>query len=312
MLIDDYIAWLMARGYAPKTREIYLDRIRKYFHAVEDPLRVDQGIIQRYLTGLQKNGNQWATVESTFSTLKNFYTWLMTTDRHVLPLDQNPLKHLMPVKRQKRVPKVISNDDLSALLRAPDLKSVRGCRDYVMMLILLHGLRAQEICDLLLGSVYHDGWGAGRHLVINIHGKGNKERRLVAERSGDTEWAWARYMAMKPYGFQSYEGNYAIPAMLGKGRVKQLTTNGLYKILYRYAHKLKINTWHPHLWRHTAAVRMLEDGVPLKEIQYRLGHESVQTTEKYLGAASISQEESANSMWIHSLKKADNRFRRWR
>jgi len=308
VLIDDYTTWLTARGYSPKTMVIYIDRIQKYFNAIPDPLTADQGVIQRYLTGLQKNGNQWATVESTFSTLKNFYTWLITTGQHVITLDQNPLKHLMPVKRQKRVPKIIPNDDLSALLRAPDLKKVRGCRDYAIMLFLLHGLRALELCTLTLDQVFIDGWGPARKMVIDVKGKGRKERRIVMERSGDTEWAWNRYMEKR----MAYNSSIAFPALLGKGNSKQLTTNGLYKILSRYAQRVAITRWHPHLWRHTAAVRMLEDGVSLKEIQYRLGHESVQTTEKYLGAATILQDESANSLWIHQLKKADNRYRRWR
>jgi len=212
------------------------------------------------------------------------------------------------VKRQKRVPKIIPNDDLSALLRAPDLKTVRGCRDYAIFLFLLHGLRALEVCTLTTDRVFIDGWGPARKMVIDVKGKGRKERRIVMERSGDTEWAWNRYMEKR----MAYTTGIAFPALLGKGNSKQLTTNGLYKILARYGQRVGVTRWHPHLWRHTTAVRMLEDGVSLKEIQYRLGHESVQTTEKYLGAATILQDESANSMWIHQLKKADNRYRRWR
>lgn len=308
MLIDDYKNWLQARHYSQKTIKIYTDRIEKFIIEIHDPLNVDQAGIQRYLIGLKNRGIEFTTLEGTFSTLKNFYTWLIITGQHTITLDQNPLKHLMPVKRQKRVPKIIPNDDLSALLRAPDLKTVRGCRDYAIMLFLLHGLRALELCTLTLDQVFIDGWGPARKMVIDVKGKGRKERRIVMERSGDTEWAWNRYMEKR----MAYNSSIAFLALLGKGNSKQLTTNGLYKILSRYALKVAISRWHPHLWRHTAAVRMLEDGVSLKEIQYRLGHESVQTTEKYLGAATILQDESANSLWIHQLKKADNRYRRWR
>ena len=308
MIIVNYKNWLQARQYSSKTIKIYVDRIERFLASVKDPVSVDQTIIQRYLIRLHEEGIEVKTLEGIFSTLKNFYTYLIITGRHVITLDQNPLKHLLPIKRQKRVPKIIPDDDLSALLRAPDLKTLRGCRDYTIMLFLLHGLRAQEICILTTDQVFSDGWGPGRKMIIDVKGKGRKERRIVIERSGDTEWAWNRYLQKR----NGYNTSIAFPALLGKGNSKQLTTNGLYKILSRYAQRLGITRWHPHLWRHTAAVRMLEEGISIKEIQYRLGHESVQTTEKYLGAATILQEESANSNWIHNLKKADARFRRWR
>ena len=106
--------------------------------------------------------------------------------------------------------------------------------------------------------------------------------------------------------------NAAFLALPGRGQYRRLAVSGLYHLLARYAKKAGVQHFHPHLWRHTSAVRMLEKGVPIKEIQYRLGHESIATTEKYLGAASITQEESSHCDWIAKLKKPDLRYRRWR
>jgi len=306
-MIKAYRTWLLTRQYSEKTVRNYTQRVSRFMDHYPEPSHMSTMDIAQYLLEFKNTGIGPTTLEGHFSALKNFYTFLSVSGHADLRLDQNPLKDLLPVKREKRVPKIIPEDDLSALLRAPDLKTVRGCRDYSIMLFLLHGLRAEEICNLDNDQVFIDGRGPSRRMVIDIKGKGKKQRRIVIENSGDTEWAWTRYREMR-------NGNgspVAFPAMKGD-RVFRMTTNGLYKLLERYGKRLGLNWYHPHLWRHTAAVRMLEDGVPLKEIQYILGHESVQTTERYLRAATTLQENAANSTWIHRLKKADARFRRWR
>jgi len=305
-MIDQYRNWLLARQYSEKSIHVYLIRVQKFLDHYPDPTFKKSEAID-YLSHLRKSGMKPTTLEGHFAALKNFFIFASFIKEAPFELHENPLKHLLPIKREKRVPKVIPNDSLSALLRAPDLKTLRGCRDYVIMLFLLHGLRAEEICNLNIDDVYMDGYGASRRLVIDVKGKGRKERRIVVEKSGDTQWAWDHYSAKRD-GIT----NIAFPAILGNDRYKRLTTNGLYRILERYSKKLGVKGSHPHVWRHTAAVHMLENGVSLKEVQLRLGHESVKTTEIYTAAAAILQEDGANSEWIHKLKKADARHRRWR
>jgi len=309
MLIEDYKNWLIARQYSVNTVALYARRIACFLRQYKEPVEAGREDIQDYLISLHKAGAGYATINNHFSAIKNLYGYLSVSGRHTIQLDQNPLKYLMPLRHRKTVPRIIPDDDLNALFRQiEDLKTLRRCRDYAIMLFLLHGLRAEEICSLNLDDVYIDGRGVTRKMVIRVTGKGDKERIIVVEKSGDTEWAWERYSEMR----SSINSRCAFPALMGKGQSKRLTTNGLYHLIARYAEKAGIKHSNPHLWRHTAAVRMLEKGVPLKEIQYRLGHESIATTEKYLGAATILQEEAAHCDWINNLKKPDARYRRWR
>jgi integrase/recombinase XerD len=307
-LLSDYRSWLRSRGYSDKTVSIYQDKASSFLAAFPNPLRVKDIDIENYFKNLLDKNLSRSFFLIHYNAVRNFFNYLRYFKKSHLEIDKGLISFLRPLRQEKRVVKLISDQDLSTLLKAPDLKSLRGCRDYVMMLFLLHGLRAQEICNIKLNDVFTNGHGPGRHLVINVRGKGRKERQIILERSGDTEWALLRYSSKR----DSVAWPFLFPAMLGKGRIKQLTTNGLYKILYRYAKPLKITTWRPHVWRHTAAVKMLESGVPLLEVQARLGHESISTTEKYLKAATINQDQSSKSDWIHKLRKADNRFRRWR
>ena len=177
-------------------------------------------------------------------------------------------------------------------------------------MVLLHGLRASEVCKLNMDDIYHDGWGSNRRLIIYVHGKGKKNRKIVAETSGDTEWAWERWNTMRLKELITTEICLpSIPRSKAQSP-RRMTYIALYYILKRYGQTLRIENIYPHSWRHTAAVQMLQDGVNINEIQIRLGHESIQTTEKYLKAASILQEGAAKSKWIHNLKKADLRYRR--
>lgn len=306
-ILTQYKNWLLAKQYSDKTIRCYGMRVERYLKHFPDPAGIKQEHIQTYLLDLYSNGNSRTTMEGVFFTLKNFYNFLAISGHGGLQLNENPLKYLMPVKREKRIPKIIPEDDLSAMLRAPDLKTVRGCRDYVIMLFLLHGLRAEELCNLDIEDIFEDGWGASRRMFINVKGKGRKERRVTVEQKGPTKWAWGRYMEKR----NGQGSQIAFPAIIGK-HFKRITPNGLYKLLARYGTKLRIEHVNPHLWRHTTAVKLIEDGVSIKEVQIRLGHETVATTEKYVQAAAILQENAANSTWIARIKQAGDRFRRWR
>lgn len=311
-LISEYSAWMGARQYSPLTVEVYVRQVSRFLERYPSVPAAPAQVQEYMLTLFRQNGaRSRSNLDSAYCAVKSFFDFLIATDRYGGPAPENPLKRILPVKRERKVPRIIPMDDLSAMLRAPDLKTVKGCRDYTIMLFLLHGLRAAEICALDRGDVYMDGWGASRRMVIDVKGKGRKERRITVEQSGDTEWAWNRY-CRKRNGDSS---PVAFPAFLGDVRrrpLRRMTTNGLYRLLRRYAEALGIGNVRPHLWRHTAAVKLLEAGVPLKEIQVILGHESVQTTERYLGAAAVLQEEAANSGWIGRLRKAGDRFHRWR
>jgi len=307
MLLDQYSEWLDVRQYSPRSRRIYVFQVDKFLKCYPDPGSINTEDLKAYLLGLSRRVS-FSTTGAIFSILKNFFLFLSISGYEMPHIPENPLKHFAPIKRIKAIPRIIPSDDLQRVLRAPDLNAVRGARDYAIMMFLLEGLRAEEICNLDMQDVYVDGWGITRRLKIRVKGKGRKEREVIAERSGDTEWIWDRWKKKRG----PMETSEAFPAYRGVRSIGRLTTNGLYRILQRYSKKTGVKGINPHAWRHTVAVRLLEDGVDIKEIQIRLGHESVATTERYVTGAAILQEGAANSQWIHRLKKADLRHRRRR
>lgn len=315
-MIDDYTSWLKARGYSQKTVKTYVPMVNKFLTEYPDISTVSDMQIQEYLINLHNTKISLSTFELNFNSIRNFLSYLRTQKIIHLQLSRDVLHNIRPIRRERRVHKILTDQQAVFFLREMNRKNgnLRGWRDFVILNFLLLGLRAEEICKLNIENVYLDGWGTDRRMVIDVKGKGRKERRIFVKPNkerkgkGDFAWAWERYMALR-----KEESGVAFPAMLGKGKVKRMTPGGLYRMLSRYSKKTGITPFNPHIWRHTAAVGMLEEGVPLMEIQYRLGHESVQTTEKYLGAAKILQEKSANSKWLsHILFKANAQYRRFR
>jgi len=218
MLIEDYKNWLIARQYSVNTVALYARRIACFLRQYKEPVEAGREDIQDYLISLHKAGAGYATINNHFSAIKNLYGYLSVSGRHTIQLDQNPLKYLMPLRHRKTVPRIIPDDDLNALFRQiEDLKTLRRCRDYAIMLFLLHGLRAEEICSLNLDDVYIDGRGVTRKMVIRVTGKGDKERIIVVEKSGDTEWAWER------------NDNFADVIRSGKGKLNVIDFLELYE-----------------------------------------------------------------------------------
>jgi len=306
-LLAEYRGFLLSRQYARTTIIKYMRGVEAFLRQYPNPMEVTERRVEEYLAGF--SGKSFSYTTAAFYAVSSLFECLAFHGKSGLKINHRLLRSLIPIHRPKTVPKILADDDINALFREiRDLNSVIRCRDYCIFLCLLHGLRAEEICKLDVSDIRIDGRGVTRKMVIRVKGKRGKERIVVSEKQGGMEWAWSRYIKMRD-GIQT---DIAFPALLGKGNTKRLTTNGLYRIIERYAKKAGVKPFSAHVWRHTTAVRLLERGIALKEIQYRLGHESIATTEKYLGAASILQMQSWHCNWISSLKRPDARYRRWR
>ena len=213
-MIDDYRKWLHARQYSEKTIKSYTDKVGQFLLNYPNPFPITIDDIETYFSTLRTSGISISYFELHFYAIRSFFNYLVSLGKSNLKINPSLISNLKPLHRQRRTPKILSDDELFALLGAPDLKTVRGCRDYAIMLVLLHGLRAQEICDLNIDNIFMDGWSFSRKMIIDVMGKGRKRRRVVAENSGDTKWAWDRYLKMR----NEYHTNIAFPALLGKGK----------------------------------------------------------------------------------------------
>lgn len=176
----------------------------------------------------------------------------------------------------QRLPVVLNWDEQEALMRqAMFHNTIAGYRDAALIgLILDAGLRREEVCALRLADA--DAYFAGRMRVI---GKGNKERLvLFTPHHADRMRSWLiarRRIRIKPAHadllFLTDEGNPLLPDLVYQQIRRLLSRAGIKKPQSG-----------PHLLRHTAASRMLAEGVNIRRVQENMGHTTVATTSRYL------------------------------
>ncbi len=182
----------------------------------------------------------------------------------------------IPAKRTDRhLVSFLTDDEVDALLAAPDRDTWVGRRDHTLLLVAIQtGLRVSELTSLTCGDIQ---LGVGAHL--RCHGKGRKERitPLTTEACAVLR-VWLAERRGQP-------GDVVFPSRRG-GR---LSSDAVAVLANRHAHaaaspSLQAKTVTPHVLRHTCAMRLLAVGVDTSVIALWLGHEGVETTQIYLHA----------------------------
>ena len=173
----------------------------------------------------------------------------------------------------KKLPEILTIDEIDALIEAIDLSKDEGHRNKAIIETLYScGLRVSELVNLKFSQLYfNEGF-------IKVIGKGNKERLVPVSPSVEKEIqiyndSFRRYQNIKP-------GNESIVFLNRRGA--KLTRVMIFTIVKRLALEIELNKIiSPHTFRHSFATHMLEGGANLRAIQKMLGHESITTTEIY-------------------------------
>jgi integrase/recombinase XerD len=179
---------------------------------------------------------------------------------------------------KKKETEFLTEEEVAAILRIPDRRTLQGVRDYAILLTLLTtGLRKAEICHLKVKDLktYRN------QAVIDVIGKGNRFRRIPLK--GETLIAIQDCLKA---GKNGTDPSHPLFRTLGKhGPYEQagLTPKAV-DCLVKMAAKMALirKRIHPHVMRHTFATTLLDKGVDLKTVQDLMGHSHIRTTERYL------------------------------
>lgn len=203
------------------------------------------------------------------STLRRFYRHLLLRGR----IGADPtLKIAMPVK-PSRLPKVLSETQVEALLAAPPADTALGERDRAMLETLYAtGLRVSELVGLKLHEVNFEMG------VVRVFGKGSKER-LVPLGEEAVDWLRRHLGRGRPEILAGRRSDDVFVTVRGAAMTRQ----AFWQLVKRYAARAGIDPARlsPHVLRHAFATHLLNHGADLRVVQMLLGHADISTTQIY-------------------------------
>lgn len=251
----------------------YLRDIRQYSEWLQrfgnsDILEATQDHISSYLTYLQSQGRSGATASRTLASLKNFYSFLVSTGY----LEDSPVTSDIHVQRgEKKLPQILTGKEVELLLAQPACVDPKGYRDKAMLEVMYAtGIRVTELIDLNLSDVNLD---LG---IIKCH-HGQKSRVIPLYP--------AALRALGVYLREVRSVMVADPseqALFVNVSGVRMSRQGFWKILKFYQTKAGIEKdITPHTLRHSFAVHLLENGADLGSLQELMGHSDISSTQLY-------------------------------
>lgn len=225
-------------------------------------------LLRSWLWQRQQQGCAGSTIARNTATLKAFFRWV--SERY--PQLQNPAARLRSPKTGRRLPRVITNDQVNAILekaenraKTRDPKSIRDVA--ILELLYATGVRVAELCAITSADINFED------RTVRVVGKGNKERvvpfgaraALAMERYRDI----ARPVDAQPLFFRGLSGG-------------PLNVRSVYSLVAAALEDLPGGGPRgPHSLRHTAATHLLDGGADLRVVQELLGHASLSSTQIY-------------------------------
>jgi integrase/recombinase XerD len=275
--IDVYLDHLrVERGLAKNTVTAYATDLAKVADVCEKEgiARTEdltESLVAKFLVRLDRSGLGARSAARHLSAVRGLCRFLIRERE----LKTDPTALIEPPKLGRRLPRVLSFDEIMRLLGAPDTSKPRGLRDRAMLSLMYSaGLRVSELCGLKVGDV------DGARGFVTVLGKGDK-RRLVP--IGDVALTDLDRYVREVRSPKARPGQSALFVSSWGG---PLSRQAFWKIVLKYARGTGITkAISPHKLRHSFATHLLERGADLRSVQAMLGHANIATTEVYTHVA---------------------------
>jgi integrase/recombinase XerD len=266
-------------NFLERDKRLSLNTLQSYRRDVEQYLTYLRGInlhniansnkttVIAYLLYLQKMGRATSTISRNLASIRSFYQYLAKNRI----IDNDPTSDLESPKVEKKIPEILSTEEVELLLDQPQCVDLKGYRDKAMLeLLYATGIRVTELIQLNIQDVNIE------MSFVNCN-KGSRERVIPI---GSIALAAVKEYLEKsrPLLIQRNDEE-ALFVNVNGGR---LTRQGFWKIIKQYKNQAKINKdITPHTLRHSFAAHLLENGADLRSIQEMLGHSDISSTQIY-------------------------------
>ncbi len=234
---------------------------------VANVVEASQLNISQYLSHLEDEGRSAATVSRNLASLKNFYSYVVSTGF----LEKTPVVDIHVDRGEKKLPQILTGREIELLLAQPVCVDAKGYRDKAMLEVMYAtGIRVTELIDLDLDDV---------NLELGIiKCSGARKSRAIPLYPGALK-ALSTYIKDIRSSMLATPDESALFVNVGGQRMSR---QGFWKILKHYQTTAKIEKEiTPHTLRHSFAVHLLENGADLGSLQELMGHSDISSTQLY-------------------------------
>ncbi len=266
---EEYL--IETRKSSNNTRQSYLRDLEQYFTYLHNKnikvFSVSKEQIQKFVQSLEAAGLSESTVTRMLSTLRCFYRFCLLNNK----VKENPAMGIQAVKTQKKLPEVLTANEIELLLMQPDVSDLKGCRDKAMLeLLYATGIRVSELIDLNVEDV---------NLQLSIlYCRAGKNERVIPIYDEARDVVADYLKRVRNAVILDYNETALFTNMNGS----RMTRQGFWKIVKAYTKSANIDKdITPHTLRHSFATHLLENGAQLKDIKEMLGHADISSTQVY-------------------------------
>lgn len=272
--VEGFLAWLeLERGLSSHTISSYGRDLAQYAlyldkQGVADWAAVGEQSVSEWTAYLSKANYARSSQARKLSAIRMLARYLV---REGLRTDDFTELVSAP-KLSRKLPEVLTHEELKRLLAAPPTDTPHGLRDRAMLeLFYSSGLRVSELCGILLQAINLDEG------YVRVFGKGSKER--IAPIGGAAVAAVRDYLTGgRPHFVKAKTGSALFLSQQGRAISRKM----VWVMIKQHAARAEIKKpIKPHLLRHSFATHLLEGGADLRAIQEMLGHSDISTTQIY-------------------------------
>ncbi|WP_341877517.1 site-specific tyrosine recombinase XerD [Defluviitalea saccharophila] len=274
-VVEKYAGYLRdVKGASENTILSYQRDLRHFVSFLQDSgvkkiQNVNRTNITAYLLNLQKSGRSTSTISRNIASIRSFFQFLQKTNL----IQEDLTQDLESPKIEKKLPEILSIQEVDLLLRQPNEKDLKGIRDKAMLEVLYAtGIRVSElICleesdvNLTLEYIKCADSNHTKERIIPLGASAVKALRLYLEK--------VRFAMIR---------DPKESALFVNCNGKPMTRQGFWKIIKVYSKKANINKEiTPHMLRHSFAAHLVANGADLQSVQEMLGHSDISTTQIY-------------------------------
>lgn len=275
--LEDFKSYIIAeKNFSKHTAKAYCSDILSFLVWMDEQSCEDINFskVREYLHFIQKFNYKKTTIARKIASLRTFYKYLYRERK----VDSNPAMNLTNPKRPKSLPKFLTPDEVEQILNNTKIETPAGYRNRTILeLLWATGMRISELSGLNFGDLNLE------HNEIKVFGKGSKERIiLVTDRAKSF---LERYIEsardLIPKGFPVPDKSEDSPVFINNTGYR-LQTRTVRNVINEVVEKINLPKHvTPHMFRHSFATHLIENGADLRVVQELLGHASISNTQIY-------------------------------